>query len=206
MGYTTDFDGKIVISPKLPDEFVGGFNFTTKKRNNTYGDGEQGSFDHLYHSRWGYNSLGDPPPEGTTNRLGGWFSPYVFERPGDYPTRIDEYARIGIHRASAVTEVPSCWNHWQLGQGVDDFTVLEWDGGEKFSEYIEWMKYVLRLIHSDFPQSHFVGTIDWEGEDPTDRGQIIVGENKFEEQQISVKRALTVETQYGPEEVIGKIG
>jgi len=53
MGYTTEFDGSIVIEPPLSDNFVNRFNEIANKRNNEYGDGVEGSFDHVCHNKLG---------------------------------------------------------------------------------------------------------------------------------------------------------
>jgi hypothetical protein len=47
MGYETDFEGELNIRPRLADEFVARFNDVASRRNNIYGDGDEGSFDHL---------------------------------------------------------------------------------------------------------------------------------------------------------------
>jgi hypothetical protein len=47
MGYETDFEGELNIRPRLADEFVARFNDVASRRNNVYGDGDEGSFDHL---------------------------------------------------------------------------------------------------------------------------------------------------------------
>lgn len=57
MGYTTSFSGGLTIKPRLPDEYVKLFNEIAGKRNNSYGDGDEGSFDHLM-----FGNLGRPGP------------------------------------------------------------------------------------------------------------------------------------------------
>ncbi len=52
MGYETDFEGELNIRPRLADEFVARFNNVASRHNNIYGDGEEGSFDHLVLSPW----------------------------------------------------------------------------------------------------------------------------------------------------------
>jgi hypothetical protein len=46
MGYGTDFEGELTIRPRLSDAFVARFNDMASRRNNVYGDGDEGSFDH----------------------------------------------------------------------------------------------------------------------------------------------------------------
>ena len=53
---------------------------------------------------------------------------------------------------------------------------LEWDGGEKFYYYIEWLKY---LIDKFFQPWGVIlnGEIEWTGEDRDDLGKIVVKDN-----------------------------
>ncbi|ELR16994.1 uncharacterized protein ACA1_304360 [Acanthamoeba castellanii str. Neff] len=53
MGYETDFEGELNIRPRLADEFVARFNDVASRRNNVYGDGDEGSFDHLVFGKRG---------------------------------------------------------------------------------------------------------------------------------------------------------
>ncbi len=68
---------------------------------------------------------------------------------------------------------PSLWCHWTP---TEDKEGLEWDGGEKFYNYVEWMEY---LIESILKPRWYVanGEITWAGEDPDDRGRILVKQN-----------------------------
>lgn len=68
---------------------------------------------------------------------------------------------------------PGLWCQWTVS---DDGSVLEWDGGEKFYNYVEWLQY---LIDNFFNKWNAVlnGEIEWEGEDSSDRGKIIVYDN-----------------------------
>ena len=63
MGYTTDFEGEIDITPQLPSDYVAKINEMASQRNNTYGDGDEGSFDHVLHGKRGKT----PPTEGLRN-------------------------------------------------------------------------------------------------------------------------------------------
>lgn len=53
MGYDTTFAGEIEVRPTLPPRFVSKFNEMRRRRNNKYGDGEMGSFDHVYYGKVG---------------------------------------------------------------------------------------------------------------------------------------------------------
>ena len=68
---------------------------------------------------------------------------------------------------------PGLWCQWIL---TDDGTELEWDGSEKFYNYIEWLKY---MIDNFFSKWDIIlnGEVTWYGEESTDTGKIIVTNN-----------------------------
>lgn len=164
MGYTTDFEGEISITPMLPDHYVAAFNERQTRRNNMFGDGDEGSFDHIEHGKWGYDGEGNSPPEGTRNRLGSWAN-----------SSLDRG-----HDGGRVSAVPSCWCQWRLDQRphpLGDVTSLGWDGGEKFNGYAEWLQYVVNIIKRDHPEVKFDGVIHWSGEDDHDLGFLEITED-----------------------------
>jgi hypothetical protein len=56
---------------------------------------------------------------------------------------------------------------------------LEWDGGEKFYAYHEWLDYL--LVHFLMPWGYRVdGVVTWQGEERSDRGALRVINNKTE--------------------------
>lgn len=68
---------------------------------------------------------------------------------------------------------PSLWLQWVIN---DDHEHLEWDGGEKFYSYVEWLEYLMEKVFE--PRGYKLnGEIDWFGEDPDDRGKISVVDN-----------------------------
>lgn len=53
---------------------------------------------------------------------------------------------------------------------------LEWDGGEKFYEYVEWLEYLIKEFLA--PKGYVLnGEVTWEGEESGDLGKIIVKNN-----------------------------
>lgn len=68
---------------------------------------------------------------------------------------------------------PSLWCQWIP---TEDKLSLEWDNGEKFYNYTEWLVY---LIHKILAPNGYVlnGTIQWQGEDNGDVGEIFVEDN-----------------------------
>ena len=62
----------------------------------------------------------------------------------------------------------SLWCQWRP---TKDRKGIEWDGGEKFHHYREWMKYILKnfLVPKGYDIS---GTVHYQGEDPDDHGDL----------------------------------
>jgi hypothetical protein len=69
---------------------------------------------------------------------------------------------------------PSLWLQWTP---TEDRLSLEWDCGEKFYSYTEWLVY---LIHKVLAPNGYVlnGTIVWQGEETGDVGEIFVENNR----------------------------
>jgi hypothetical protein len=68
---------------------------------------------------------------------------------------------------------PGLWCHWAPNETGE---TLAWDGGEKFYDYLEWLAYLVRHFLS--PWGHRLnGQVEWQGEEPGDRGLIIARDN-----------------------------
>ena len=67
---------------------------------------------------------------------------------------------------------PELWCQWI----ITDNGVLEWDGGEKFYSYKEWLEF---LIEHFFAPSGYIlnGAIEWQGEDRDDYGTMVIENN-----------------------------
>lgn len=83
---------------------------------------------------------------------------------------------------------PGLWCKWRP---TEDGTAIEWDGGEKFYDAAEWMKYIIehflqRGAHAlanremNFLQANHVvnGTIEAQGEESSDRWDLVVQDNR----------------------------
>jgi hypothetical protein len=78
---------------------------------------------------------------------------------------------------------PSLWCQWVP---TDDNDGIEWDGGEKFYNYTEWLKYIIE--HFLKPWGYVLdGDVEWFGEEHDDRGMIMVENNN-----VTTKRARIV--------------
>lgn len=66
---------------------------------------------------------------------------------------------------------PGLWCQWIINGDV-----LEWDGGEKFYNYTEWLEYLIK--HFFHPLGYVLnGTVTWQGEEEDDCGTIQVTDN-----------------------------
>ena len=79
-----------------------------------------------------------------------------------------------IDHNSPPSTQPGLWCQWTPSE---DGTRIEWDGGEKFYYYTEWLLY---LIHKILKPNGYVleGVVMWNGEETGDVGEIIVEDNK----------------------------
>lgn len=85
---------------------------------------------------------------------------------------------------------PSLWCQWRP---TDDGEALQWDGGEKFYAYVEWLEYLIKNIIT--PAGYTLnGTVHWQGEEIGDIGNIVVINNKVKT--IEGKRELKKSTKY----------
>ena len=71
---------------------------------------------------------------------------------------------------------PSIWLQWEIVE-EDGKHYLEWDGGEKFYEYVKWLEYVIKYIFKGWGLK-LNGNIEWRGEGWDDTGNILVDDNK----------------------------
>jgi len=51
-----------------------------------------------------------------------------------------------------------------------------WDGGEKFYNYVEWLKYLINHFFEKWGVK-LNGEVYWKGEDGEDMGKIVVKDN-----------------------------
>jgi hypothetical protein len=72
---------------------------------------------------------------------------------------------------------PSLWLQWIITKNeIDGSYNLEWDHGEKFYGYIEWLDYLITKVFEP-NQITLNGEVDWEGEESDDTGTITVVDN-----------------------------
>lgn len=98
----------------------------------------------------------------------------VVGREGGYYVGGPDYAGEGIlDENHPPAGQPGLWCQWVPSE---DGLRIEWDGGEKFYHYVAWLKYLIE--HFLKPWGHVLnGEVEWAGEDPSDRGKIVVKNN-----------------------------
>jgi hypothetical protein len=70
---------------------------------------------------------------------------------------------------------PGLWCHWLLD--AEDRRSIHWNGSEKFHSYVPWLKYIVNRVL--VPRGYVLeGRVEWQGEDPKDRGEIRVEGNR----------------------------
>ena len=84
----------------------------------------------------------------------------------------DHEANVIDYNTAPVTQ-PGLWCQWTPNE---DGTAIEWDGGEKFYYYSEWLFYLINKILA--PNGYVLnGTVTWQGEETGDVGKIKVVDN-----------------------------
>jgi hypothetical protein len=70
---------------------------------------------------------------------------------------------------------PGLWCQWVPSE---DGTEIEWDGGEKFYNYVEWIEYIVKHFIAPWGLT-LNGEVEWQGEERDDRGLIVIKDNKI---------------------------
>lgn len=121
-----------------------------------------------------------------TRRMARGNGPYYVDGGGSFGQAHEEDV---INHNKPPEGQPGLWCQWRP---IADGSALEWDGGEKFYNAPEWMKYIIDHFMGDDPiakkelpflQSHTLGgIIEAQGEDPDDKWRLIVRGNKVYKQ------------------------
>ena len=158
MGYTTDFNGKLSVTPAASEELVNYINtFSSTRRMGRDVD----TLHRLYKGKHGF--------EGDYGVNGEYFA----KEDGNFGQ--GNCTSIQNYNGSPTTQ-PGLWCQWVLDESG---TELEWDEGEKFYSYIEWLEYLIKNFFE--PKGHKLnGEIQWWGEEREDVGTIFVKDNKVQ--------------------------
>lgn len=159
MGYTTDFSGSLVFNKPVSEplkEYINRFSYTRRmprdneKIKEVYPNWRELCF---------FGELGNK---------------------GEYFAPIDKAGGYGQDNDGTVLDIngykesvhPGLWCQWI----INDNNELEWDGGEKFYNYVEWLEYLIK--HFFTPLGYVLnGDIEWQGENYDDLGTIHVVDN-----------------------------
>lgn len=79
-----------------------------------------------------------------------------------------------INQNQPPAKQPGLWCQWVP---TEDGEYLEWDGGEKFYNYVEWLTYMVDTFFEPLGYK-LNGEVEWQGEDRNDRGIIQVENNE----------------------------
>ena len=158
MGYTTSFSGSFNVSPLLKPEhaaYLRKFNETRR----------------MSRSSRLAEKMEDPVriavglPVGPN---GAYFVGGLGFMGQDADASILDYNRFD---ATAVNSQPGLWCQWCPNE---EGTEIGWDGGEKFYDYVPWIKYLIEHFLAPWGYS-LNGMVEWVGEDTdSDRGRIQV--------------------------------
>lgn len=84
-------------------------------------------------------------------------------------------------------EGPGYWCNWE----PTSRTTIGWNEGEKFYEYVEWIKYLVREFF--IPRGYVLnGEVEWTGEEAWDGEQLDVGKIIIADNVVTVKEAKLV--------------
>lgn len=165
MGYTTDFNGVLKLNRALSaemKEYLIKFNESRRMARNV---------DTLNRVFKGQGGL----PQGLTGAARepyGMQGEYFVEGGGFMGQENDD--SVIDHNSPAKTQ-PGLWCQWRP---TDDGAGIEWDGGEKFYNYVEWLEYIVKNFLA--PNGYkLTGAVQWRGEDFSDLGTILVQDNEI---------------------------
>jgi len=185
MGYTTDFQGQLSFDRVLTNEEV---NYIKKFNDSRRMKRDVSKLYDIYKGEGGNPFL---PKEQTYGNEGEYFVGgsgdfgqdrddsiiNYNESPGSVLKNNDE--DFGTYWSKHTKQIedglcqPGLWCQWTIDE---EGTHLVWDGGEKFYNYVEWLKYLINHFFEKWGVK-LNGEITWVGEDSEDMGKIIVVDN-----------------------------
>jgi hypothetical protein len=81
---------------------------------------------------------------------------------------------------------PSLWCQWIPTEDRDE---IEWDGGENFYNYIEWIEYLISKVLA--PRGYKLnGEVEWRGEDWDDNGTITIVDNVVDGRALDIDNSI----------------
>lgn len=153
MGYTTEFQGFFKLDKPLDKEtkkILDGLNRTRRMKRDL-------------------TKLGMTMEEAANYGIDGEF--YFPPKTNLYGQDMDD--SIVNYNAPPMTQ-PGLWCKWRYDKKNNS---IEWDGMEKFYNYVQWLKYIIGCVLE--PAYKLNGKVIFSGEDGNDNGIIIIKNNKI---------------------------
>ena len=172
MGYSTDFNGSIKIEPALNEkqrDYINDLSHTRRMKRDV------NKLMEIYKGAFGYPFATEQTPEAIYGVEGEFFVREDGMSGQDRDGSILDYNMSpGQHNflGDSICQ-PGLWCQWEI---TEDGTELQWDGGEKFYNYVEWLEYLINRFFSKWGVL-LNGEIEWVGEDTSDLGKIVVKDN-----------------------------
>lgn len=159
MGYTTDFEGRFELDHELTDEL---YEYLS-------------TFAEVRHMKRNNEKIKELFPDWQEHCLCmglGVDGEYFVRDDGDFgQSRDDSIINYNMPSDSQ----PGLWCNWTV---TDDKKFIEWNGAEKFYNYIEWLDYI--IVNFLEPNNYLLnGEVKWQGESSNDYGTIIVTNNEI---------------------------
>jgi len=188
MGYTTDFIGSLKLSgnkiTERQKEYINTLSSTRRMKRDV------NKLMKLYKGKYGYPDDNRKTPEEIYGNEGEYFahddgnsgqerddSILGYNTPpgqisSDSTKNINEIWEEEQNRIKSGICQPGLWCQWIINEENE----FEWDGGEKFYNYVEWLRYYIDHFFSKWGIL-LNGEIKWSGEDSSDIGKIVVNDN-----------------------------
>ena len=178
MGYTTDFEGDIEIKEPLTPEQVEYINLVARTRRMKR---DVNKLMELYKGEYGNPFAKDKTnPDEVYGFEGEFFAREDGNSGQSEDASIIEFntpaGQVGFMQGEVDKGQPGLWCGWEVSENG---TALRWDGGEKFYNYVAWMKYLIKKFFIPWGRK-LNGEIYWYGEDREDIGKIKVKDNEVE--------------------------
>jgi hypothetical protein len=175
MGYTTDFEGSLKFKRPLGKKKVEYLNrlFDTRRMKR-----DVSKLMRIYKGKHGNPFTKEKTPEAIYGYQGEFFAREDGQAGQTQDDSILAYntpaGQSGFRQGEIEKGQPGLWCGWCI---TEDGKELEWNGGEKFYNYTEWLKYIIKNFF--IPWGVVAnGEINWYGEDRSDMGKIKVRNNE----------------------------
>lgn len=161
MGYTTDFQGSFALDKPLSKDH---FNYLR----------QFAEVRHMKRDEKLLCGVDDPFRVAVGLPIGTEGEFYVGVLSGVESCSLAHSDRTVLDANMQASTQPSLWCDWAPN---DEGTAIEWNGTEKFHNYVEWLEYIISnfIDHWGYKLN---GIVEYQGEGPFDFGKIKVKNNK----------------------------